>query len=98
MWQPPFLLNQLIDIPLQVLEYKIELIVAFDELDECYDVGMMQPTQNSHFVEVDTLLPLLISFLHMLDSHYPTSTLIDSLDNTSKSAITKFAPQFVFLH
>ena len=41
MWQFPSLLNQLIDILMQILKNKVQLIILFDQLNELHYIRVM---------------------------------------------------------
>lgn len=61
-----FLLH-LVDVAIEILKYKVELVIFFDELQQLHNVGMMQFAQNAHLIEGSALIPISVLLLHLFN-------------------------------
>lgn len=98
MWQSTLFLLQLIDIAIEILEYEVELIIFFDELEQLDYVGMVEFGEDANFVQSHTLVPVLVLTLHALDGHDLSRLLVESLRHATETTVSELVAHFILLH
>lgn len=84
------LLLQLINIAIEILKYKIELIIFLDKLQQLHNIRMMQFAEDAHLIQSNALVPITVLLLHTFNSNQLASEFVDSLDNTAETTVSQF--------
>jgi len=91
-------LAHLVQVALQELKHKVQLVVLADDLLELDDVGVVELAQAAHLAQRNALLPAVELFLHVLDGHHLPSLPVHALVHGAIGAVAQQLGHLVALH
>jgi hypothetical protein len=71
------------------LKHEIQLVIILYDFIQPYDVRMVKFFKHLDFIEVDTLFPVGVLLLYLLNGYNLFGLLVDGLNDRSKAAVSQ---------